>query len=356
MQQRVPAPVVRLVLAAMLASFGALLVLVGIAAIMRAADGPAGGSSGSAAGAPTDGTGATPGSSGAAAPGSSAGAGPSGAGVTASPGVPDGATILVGAGDIGRCDSTADDDTAALVERLPGIVFTLGDNTYDHGTPDEFARCFGPSWGRFKDRIALPVPGNHDYDTGSAAGYREYFAAAAVPDGTTWRAEEVGPWHVVVLDSNCGAVDGGCGPDSPQVRWLRADLAASHARCTLALFHHPRFSSGEHGSDEAVGPFWDALHEAGAEIVVNGHEHSYERFDPQDPPGTRDDARGIQELIAGTGGADLRGFRDPVANSRVRASVSHGVISLTLQASSWTWTFTSIDGMFTDTGTGTCHD
>ena len=262
---------------------------------------------------------------------------------------------LLGAGDIARCDGIDDDSTAAMVEARKGIVFALGDNAYEHGTDTDYRDCFGPSWGRFKDRIELPVPGNHDYDTGGAAGYRDYFGSRAVRDGTTWYSEDVGAWHVVVLDSTCDKVDGGCAADSPQVQWLRNDLAACKATCTLALFHHPRFSSGEHGSDVRVGPFWDALYQGGADLVVNGHEHSYERFGPQDPLGREDDARGIMELVVGTGGTPLRGFHDPVANSRVRAAISHGIIELRLNRTGWAWQFDSTDGAFTDAGTGRCH-
>jgi alkaline phosphatase len=274
---------------------------------------------------------------------------------------PDGATdspprdpVLVGAGDIGRCDSEDDDATAALVERLPGIVFTLGDNAYERGSPDEFRDCFGPSWGRLRDRIELPAPGNHDHETDGALGYRDYFGAVAVRDGTTWYSREVGAWHVVVVDSTCAKVEGGCGPGSPQLEWLRTDLAASGSRCTLAIVHHPRFSSGDHGSDASVAPFWDVLHAAGADLVLSGHEHDYERFGPQDPAG-RADPEGLTQLIVGTGGAPLRGFREPVANSRVRASLAHGVLSLTLRPSGWAFRFETVDGSFTDEGAAACH-
>ena len=263
--------------------------------------------------------------------------------------------VLVGAGDIARCDGTDDEATAAIVERTPGIVFTLGDNAYDRGTPEEFKNCFDPSWGSFRDRIGFPVPGNHDYLTDGAAGYRDYFGTAAAPAGTTWYSRDVGDWHVVVLDSDCGEVDGGCATDGAQLEWLRADLAASDAACTLALWHHPRFSSGMHGNDPDVAPFWDALYAAGADLVLNGHDHDYERFAPQDPQAHPDPAHGITEIVVGTGGAELRDFGSPVANSVVRSSVSPGVIELTLGRTGWTYRFESTDGMFSDAGGGTCH-
>ncbi|MEO5966441.1 MAG: metallophosphoesterase, partial [Candidatus Limnocylindrales bacterium] len=276
------------------------------------------------------------------------------AGPVGSP-LPSGDPVLVGAGDIGRCDGTADEDTAALVDGTPGIVFTLGDNAYEQGTDQQFRDCFGLSWGRFKDRIMLPVPGNHDHETDNAAGYRAYFGDAATPAGTTWYSRDIGAWHVIVLDSTCSRVDGGCGTDSPQGNWLRADLASSTARCTLALFHHPRFSSGEHGSDPSVAPFWDALYAAGADLVLNGHDHDYERFGPQDPQGRPDQARGIVEIVAGTGGADLRPFGASTPSGIARSSIAHGVLVLTLQPSGWAYRFVSTDGSFSDQGTGTCH-
>jgi acid phosphatase type 7 len=263
--------------------------------------------------------------------------------------------VLVGAGDIALCDGTDDEATAAMIERMPGIVFALGDNAYDRGSARDYQDCFGPSWGQFKDRIAFPVPGNHEYKTAGATGYRDYFGTMAVRDGTTWYSRDVGAWHVIVLDSTCDRVDGGCGPDSPQLQWLRDDLAASDAKCTLALWHHPRFSSGDHGNDEAVGPFWDALYAAGADLVLNGHDHDYERFAPQDPQGNANPTGGLTEIVVGTGGAELREFKDPRPNSVVRSSAAHGVLSLTLGQGGWTYRFDSTDGMFTDQGGGTCH-
>lgn len=262
--------------------------------------------------------------------------------------------ILVGAGDIASCGLPDDSATAALLEQLPGQVFTLGDNAYESGTAAQFRDCYGPTWGRVLDRTTFPVPGNHDYGTPAAAGYRAYFGAAATPDGTTWYSRDVGTWHVIVLDADCGQV-GGCGPDSPQGRWLASDLAASQARCTLALWHQPRFSSGAHGNDPAVAPFWDALYAAGADLVLNGHDHDYERFGPQDPRGRSDPARGITEIVVGTGGAALRNFGTEAANAIVRSNIAHGVLELTLRPGGWSFRFVSTDGSFSDIGRGTCH-
>lgn len=351
MQQRGPAPVARLVLGTLVAALGAVVVLVGVGTLIRA-QGPA-----------TIDRAASPAPASSAAPVSTAVPSPGVAAPTptvvgsplAPPPADPGATItLVGAGDIGRCDSTADEETAAMIEGMPGIVFTLGDNAYDSGSEREYRDCFGPSWGRLGDRILLPVPGNHDWETDRAAGYTAWFGDRAVRDGTTWYAHDWGAWHIVVLDSDCAKV-GGCGRDSPQGRWLRDDLSASRATCTLALFHHPRFSSGEHGSDADVAPLWEALYAGGADLVLNGHEHSYERFGPQDPDGREDAARGITELVVGTGGAAMRDFKDPVANSRVRSAYGNGVISLSLAPAGWTFDFRTTDGGFRDTGSGTCH-
>ena len=160
-------------------------------------------------------------------------------------------------------------------------------------------------------------PGTTTGSPRALAGYIGYFGAAAEPDGTSWYSYDLGTWHIVVLDSDCSSV-GGCGADSPQGRWLAADLKASTATCTLAIWHHPRFSSGEHGNDTEVAPFWQALYDAGADVVINGHDHDYERFAPQDPNGRADRARGIREFVVGTGGAALRTFPTTAANSELR--------------------------------------
>ncbi len=268
--------------------------------------------------------------------------------------VPSGAAVLVGAGDIARCDRDGDEATARLLDAIEGTVFTAGDNAYDDGTPSAFRDCYGPTWGRHKART-LPVAGNHDWDTAGAAGYLGYFGTAANPEGETWYATSVGAWRVIVLDSDCGPV-GGCDAGSPQHTWLRDELESSAARCTLAIWHHPRFSSGQHGNDERVAPFWDVLHGARAEVIVNGHDHDYERFAPQDPAGGRDDATGIRQFVVGTGGTTLRAFDDVVANSEVRDASSHGVLRLTLWPDRYDWQFVPVaGGEFRDEGTGRCR-
>ena len=265
-------------------------------------------------------------------------------------------TILLAAGDIGRCDSTHDDSTGALVAGLAGVIATLGDTAYEDGSTEELADCFGGAWGPVKDRIRFAATGNHDIHTDGGEPLRDYMGSAASRDGRTWFSDQLGAWHVVVLDGNCGLFGRRCNSGSEQTQWLRDDLAASTAICTLALMHQPRFSSGhEHGNDRAVGPLWDALYAAGAELVLAGHDHDYERFAPQDPDGTADAARGITQFVVGTGGAELEPFGDVKANSLVRRDDVYGVVELTLEPDSWSFRFVGVDGSTHDQGGGTCH-
>jgi calcineurin-like phosphoesterase family protein len=267
---------------------------------------------------------------------------------------PSGEPVLVGAGDIGDCETTDDTATAALVAGVAGTVFTTGDNAYPDGRLQDFLDCYEPTWGAFKARTR-PAPGNHEWRTDDLKGYLDYFGTAAAPNGTPWYSYDLGTWHIVVLDSSCDKT-GGCGPDSEQGRWLAADLAASDVRCTLAIWHAPRFSSGsEHGNEEAVAPFWEALYAADADLVLNGHDHDYERFAPQDPGGREDRERGIREFVVGTGGAKLRQFDDPEPNSELRAAVAHGVLKLVLHAESYEWSFLPTTGTFADSGSNRCH-
>jgi 3',5'-cyclic AMP phosphodiesterase CpdA len=263
--------------------------------------------------------------------------------------------VLLGAGDIARCDGTADEATADLLAARSGIVFTLGDSVYPSGSAAQLRDCYDPSWGRVLDRTRFVVAGNHDYLTGGASPFRAYFGRAAVRGGHTWFSEDVGAWHVIVLDADCSEV-GGCGPGSPELRWLHRDLARSTAACTLAMWHQPRFSSGYHGNDREVSAFWDELYSAGAELVLNGHDHDYERFAAQDPAGRADPDRGIIEIVAGTGGGQLRPFAGRQPNSVARSARSYGVVALTLRADGWDLEFVSTNGRFSDAATGTCHE
>ncbi|MCE7960642.1 MAG: hypothetical protein DYH06_22295, partial [Acidobacteria bacterium ACB2] len=240
-----------------------------------------------------------------------------------------------GEGTATRCRMRATSDL--LVGAGLTAVLLLGDDQYWDGAYAKFLASYDPTWGRVK-AITRPAPGNHDYGTAGAAGYFAYFGPAAGEPGKGWYSFDLGSWHVVVLNSSCDSV-GGCGAGSPQETWLKADLAASAAPCTLALWHHPRFSSGPHGDDVGFDAFWRALHEAAADVVLNGHEHSYERFAPQDPHGRADPAGGIRELVVGTGGIELRPFTTVRANSEVRDASSFGVLKLTLKPASYEWRF-----------------
>jgi hypothetical protein len=261
---------------------------------------------------------------------------------------------LVGAGDIAECDEPGDEATAALLSVIEGIVFTAGDNAYPDGSAEDYTECYDPTWGEHRERTR-PAPGNHEYDTGSARAYLRYFGAAAAPAGETWYSFTAGAWLVVVLDSSCDEV-GGCDAESPQGRWLAEQLASTDRACTLAIWHHPLFSSGMHGNHDDVRPFWEALHAADAELVVNGHDHNYERFAPQDPEGSPDPEDGIREFVVGTGGANLRPLEETVANSEVRDASSHGLLRLTLREGGYDWQFLPVEGAtFSDSGSGTCR-
>ena len=270
------------------------------------------------------------------------------------------APVLVGAGDIASCASTGDEATAGLMDAVfagdvRGIVFTAGDNAYGSGTPAQFADCYEPSWGRHK-ATTRPVPGNHDYSTAGAGGYFGYFGEAAGDPVMGYYSYDLGDWHIVAINSNCGKL-GGCESGSPQEQWLRADLAAHPARCTLAYWHHPRFSSGSHGDANFMRAIWQALYENGAEAAIAGHDHDYERFAPQDANGVADPERGIRQFVVGTGGMSFYSFPGPPpANSEARDDMSFGVLKLTLRPASFDWEYLPAAGStFTDSGSQTCH-
>jgi hypothetical protein len=267
----------------------------------------------------------------------------------------DEAAILVGAGDIADCrDLSGAEATAKLLDHLPGTVMADGDLAYPDGTKENFA-CYDKTWGRAKSRTR-PAPGNHEFHSSGASPYFDYFGKAAGDPKAGYYSYELGKWHVIVLNSECLPV-GGCEAGSPQDKWLRADLAAHPAACTLAYWHKPLFSSGgAHGNDLTVKPLFQALYEANADVVVNGHDHDYERFAPQDPQGSPDSKRGIREFVAGTGGKNLRPFGKPKPNSELRDASAFGVLKLTLKPNSYEWQFIPEAGKsFTDSGGGNCH-
>ncbi|MFB3855628.1 MAG: metallophosphoesterase [Vicinamibacterales bacterium] len=263
-----------------------------------------------------------------------------------------GNATLVGAGDIALCGKWLEgaQATARLLDAIPGTIFTTGDNVQDRGTAEEFEACFGPTWGRHRGRIR-PSPGNHDYLTASAGPYFDYFGANAGPAGLGYYSYDLGAWHIVSLNTNLDAA-----ANSQQIAWLRADLEANRDRlCTAAYWHQPLMSSGTTGPTKAVRELWNVLYEFGAEIVMNGHEHMYDRYAPQDPSGKLDPVRGIRQFIVGTGGAYVYGAARHQPNSEVLASV-FGVLKLTLRPDGYDWEFISVPGAnFSDRGSATCH-
>lgn len=262
--------------------------------------------------------------------------------------------VFVGAGDIASCSRTQDESTARLLDGIAGTVFTVGDNVYEKGTAREFETCYGPTWGRHKGRTR-PVAGNHEYETPGATGYYGYFGSRAGDPRKGYYSFDVGAWHAVMLNSNCSAV-GGCGATSAQARWLRSDLAAHPKTCTIAVWHHPRFSSSQSAPDGTTVALWQALYDHGAEIIVTGHRHNYERFGPQTPAGAADSSYGIRQFVVGTGGAALGGFSTTMKNSQVRNSRTYGLLRLTLHASSYNFAFLPIAGQtFRDSGSTPCH-
>jgi hypothetical protein len=257
--------------------------------------------------------------------------------------------VFVGAGDIAMCGVPGAEATARLLDRIPGTVFTTGDHAYMSGTTREFLDCYHPTWGRHLSRT-FPVPGNHDYETPNATAYFQYFGLAAGPPGLGYYSYRVGAWQVIALNSEIDI-----GPGSAQMAWLRTELAAHRGRCTAAQWHRPLFTSGPNGDNEAVREAWRAFYEFGGEIVLNGHDHLYERFAPQDPGGRPDPARGIRQFTVGTGGASLYQVARRRGNSEA-VGTEWGVLKLTLEEDRYAWEFVPVDGgRFADAGTGTCH-
>jgi acid phosphatase type 7 len=269
--------------------------------------------------------------------------------------------VLVGAGDISSCnDLEGARATANLIEKIPGTVFAAGDLVYERGTSYELTHCYDPTWGQFKERTR-PALGNHEYLTRGAAPYFAYWGERAGPAGKGYYSYDLGAWHIVVLNTNCDQKDlGGCGTGSTQETWLRKDLASHSNACILAYGHHALFSSGisaKHAIHPELRQIWRDLYQAHADLVLAGHEHSYERFAPQDPDGVRDDAHGIREIVAGTGGKDHGPLGFAVANSEVRDWTTFGVLKVTLGPESYSWEFIPVEGKsFRDSGNGTCHN
>ena len=258
--------------------------------------------------------------------------------------------VLVGAGDIADCATETDTATAALLDQIDGTVFAAGDNAYLVGRATDFANCYEPTWGRHKRRTR-PVPGNHDYYSPGAAPYYAYFGTHAGPPGRGYYSYDLGAWHIIAINSDEGTPTAA---GSAQEQWLRADLAANRTQCTLAYWHHPRFSSGAHQSDARTRDIWQALYDFGADVVVTGHDHDDEEFSRQTADGALD-ANGIRQFVVGTGGTALRPFGFIQPNSATRNSDTHGVLRLTLRPTSFDWTFVPVAGAtFTDSDSRDC--
>jgi 3',5'-cyclic AMP phosphodiesterase CpdA len=280
-----------------------------------------------------------------------------------------GASVMVGAGDIASCSSPLSTATAVLVDsvlradsvaKVDDVAFTLGDNAYTSGTAAQFKDCFTPTWGDPKKRIMKelhPTPGNHEYYTPFADPYYKYFGSAAGTAGQGYYSYDVGAWHVVVLNSeiivNAGFTDSA---RQAQMDWLQKDLKAHKKLCTVAYWHHPRFSSGWHGSDRQLAPVWQVLYDNGVDLVLNGHDHDYERFRPMSPAGVVDTTRGITEIVAGTGGEELRGFAGKaLPTSAYRIEGRAGVLLLTLGKAEYRSAFLETGGRVWDQSGGSCH-
>jgi hypothetical protein len=267
--------------------------------------------------------------------------------------------VVVGAGDIASCTSNGDTATARLLANIPGTVLAIGDNAYWEGSTAQFNNCYHPTWGQFKARTQ-PVVGNHEYRTPGASGYFNYFGA-----GRDIYSYNRGAWHIVALNSECkywatGYKDGPSQCSSQKqanmIAWLRNDLAANNAACTLAYFHQPRFSSGQGGNATETQAIWEALYTADADVVLSGHDHVYERFAPQAPGGRLDTAQGIRQFVVGSGGVNHGRFNTIKPNSQVRNATAFGVLKLTLNSTSYSWKFVPQAGKsFTDSGTYACH-
>jgi hypothetical protein len=265
-----------------------------------------------------------------------------------------GAVSIVAAGDIADCRKARPADsgaarTAALVNDDDALVLTVGDNTYPVGAPAEFSGCFEPTWGRFGDRLR-PSPGNHDYQTPGAAGYYAYFGERAGPQRRGYYSLDLGQWHVVSLNSNVDARRG-----SAQLDWLRDDLQRATAACTLAVWHHPVFTSGPHGNDPRMTDALAALHGARADVLLVAHDHVYERLMPHDAAGAPDAGRGVRAFTIGTGGAVLYEFKTVHPLSEARDASIHGILRLTLGAGRYRWAFVGIDGRVRDAGEDVCR-
>ena len=280
-----------------------------------------------------------------------------------------GAAVVIAVGDIGVCGNSGDESTAKLVDSLLRVdsargtqstIITLGDNAYpsgDQGVKNYFTRCFASSWGDARIMSVIhPSPGNHDYDSGSGDPYFRFFGDRAGPSGKGYYSFDVNGWHLISLNSELYSWPGTAETIKAQEDWLRADLQQHRTPCALAYFHRPYFSSGMHGTNDRLRTLWETLHSGGVDLVLNGHDHDYERFLPQTSPGVADSVKGMEEIIAGTGGGSLRAFSKPFAtNSVARIEGRFGVLKLLLGDGEYRRAFITTDGRVWDAGGRKCR-
>jgi acid phosphatase type 7 len=274
-----------------------------------------------------------------------------GSGAPPPPGTaPEPPVTFVGAGDIARCGHPGSELTARLLDAIPGTVFTTGDNAYDRGTEREFRECYGPTWGRHRDRT-YPTPGNHEYETPGALPYYDYFGSQAGPRGLGYYAYRLGAWEVFSLNSNVAA-----GPGSPQYQWLAAELTRRPSRCSLAYWHHPVISEGYYyGRSDGMLAIWRLLVDHGTDVVLTGHDHNYQRFRLLGPELQPDERRGIRQFVVGTGGTDTYRFKAAPTQTEARGA-DLGVLRLLLASDSYEWEFVPVAGAtFRDSGREACH-
>lgn len=284
-----------------------------------------------------------------------------------------GAKFMIGAGDIALCDNTGDEATASLVDsvlkanraaNVETVVFTLGDHAYPEASSRYLTQCFTPSWGDLKKgimNVLRPSIGNHDYMADRAAPTYRYFGDRIGPSGKGYYSYDVGDWHAIVLNSEL-AVEGTGTEKQAQLAWLRQDIADHRQLCTMSYFHKPLFTSSYRQGVVEMRAIWTILYDAGVDLILSGHDHHYERFGPQNPAGVTDSVKGIEQIIVGTGGATLRGFRsrfglsrEPEGNSIVQIQGHFGVLLLTLGSTGYRTAFLDIEGRVWDRSGRECH-
>lgn len=272
-----------------------------------------------------------------------------GGGVVTGGGTSTGQTVtLIGVGDIGMCGRAEVAQAARLVAGLDGDLLLAGDLAYPQGTAANFRDCFNPSWGQFRSRWHA-VPGNHEYETAGATPYFAYFGEAAGTEGTGYYSFNAGDWTILMLNSNIAATRG-----SPQWEFVRTQLETQRTPCTMAVWHHPLFTSGPNGNNNFMRDMWSLLETARVEVVLSGHDHLYERFARQSADGRADVVNGIRQFTAGAGGAELYGLARVAPNSEERIA-RHGVIRFTLRPAQLDWEFITLDGVVADRGLDTCR-